>query len=114
MQITSLQFQAKIDDLENQRREFDDLRRQVVVRTERYETFKNELKSFLEQRRQEALEFGLVGVRQQWETLTPKKTDQRVAEENDRRQAYRLGHPSVKWYALEKTYRHTQNTRYSR
>ena len=73
MQIAALHFQAKIDDLENQRREFDELRRQIVVRTEHYENVKHELKTFLEQRRQEALESGLVGVRRQWETLTPKK-----------------------------------------
>lgn len=73
MQITNLHFQAKIDDLENQRREFQDLRRDVVVQTNRYENFKDELKTFMEQRREEALETGLMAVRNQWQNLTPKK-----------------------------------------
>ena len=73
IQITELHFQAKKDDLEILRREFDDLRRQVEVKMSRFENFKEELKQFLEKRREEALQTGLVGVRKQLETLHPDK-----------------------------------------
>ena len=87
LQVTALHFQAKIDDLENQRRVFASLRKDVDVKTRRYENFKDELKTFLEQRRAEALETGLVGVRNQWQNLVPKKQTKELLKKmvNDNR-----------------------------
>ncbi len=72
IQIAALHFHRKVDDLEKQTNEFMALRDQVDARMAYYNNFSTEVKQFLEQRRQEALQSGLVGVRAQWQNLTHK------------------------------------------
>jgi hypothetical protein len=72
IQIAALHFHRKVDDLEKQTNEFMALRDQVDARMAYYNNFSTEVKQFLEQRRQEALQSGLMGVRAQWQNLTHK------------------------------------------
>ena len=50
-QISALHFQGKADDLEKQKDEFLELRRQVNADMKYYRSFRDEVKNFLEQRR---------------------------------------------------------------
>ena len=72
-QIAALHFQAKSEDLEKQKHEFLELRRQVNGDMKYYRSFRDEVEKFLDSRRNEALQAGMQGVRKQWEVLSPKK-----------------------------------------
>ncbi|HCK42530.1 MAG: hypothetical protein CMJ72_10005 [Planctomycetaceae bacterium] len=72
-QIAALHFQAKADDLDKQKSEFLELRRQVNADMKYYRSFREEVEKFLNKRRDEALQAGMQGVRKQWETLIPRK-----------------------------------------
>lgn len=72
-QIAALHFQGKSEDLEKQKSEFLELRRQVNTDMTYYKTFREDVEKFLNTRRSEALQAGMQGVRKQWEVLSPKK-----------------------------------------
>lgn len=73
MQIAALHLQAKQTDLERQRSEFDYEFRQLNTAMSRYQEFRDEVEKYLEERKQEAIESGLVSVRSQLQNLDPKK-----------------------------------------
>ena len=73
MQVALLHMQAKKDDLEKQKGEFDSIRRQANTMMGRYAEVQQEVETYLEQRKEEASESGLVDVRGQLENLDPRK-----------------------------------------
>ena len=73
LQVATLHLQAKKDDLENKLSEFDTQFKQLNTQTERYNLLRQEVETFLEQRKTEVLESGIVSVRTQLQNLIPKK-----------------------------------------
>lgn len=72
-QIARLQLQARIDDLDKNIRAFKDLEKSVNFNMSRYNLLKKEVDQYLDQLKDKARDTGLVAVRQQLETLNPKK-----------------------------------------
>lgn len=72
-QVATLHLQAKQDDLEKQIDEFESQFNRLSVAMARYQTFSDEVKQYLHQQEQRALDSGLVAVRNQLQNLNPKK-----------------------------------------
>jgi len=73
MQIATLHFQAKADDIEKQHSKFRDLRKEVDAKMRHLRQFRDEVETFLIQHRDQALKTGLMAVSEQWQNLSPKK-----------------------------------------
>lgn len=73
LQVATLQLQSKRDGLKKQLAEFEANFRQLNTENERLQAFKNEVVLYLEKIKQEAADDGLLAVRNQLQTLSPKK-----------------------------------------
>lgn len=72
-QVATLQLQAKQDFLEKERNDFKADFTSISTERARYQSFKEEVETYLKQREEIALQSGLVAVRNQIQNLTPKK-----------------------------------------
>ena len=72
-QMATLHLQAKQDFLEKEKNDFQAEFTRLNVDMARYQSFKQEVEQYLQQREEKALESGLVAVRNQIQNLTPKK-----------------------------------------
>jgi hypothetical protein len=73
LQVVTLQLQSKRDDLNKQLAEFEAKFRQLNTENNRSQAFKNEVVLYLEKTKKEAEDSGLLAVRNQLQTLNPKK-----------------------------------------
>ena len=70
--VAVLHLQAKEDDLKKQLDEFHSQFKQINTAYGRYEKYRDEVEDYLNQRKEEALESGLVNVRTQLQNLHPE------------------------------------------
>ncbi len=73
VQIASLHIHAKQDELEKEISEFNNRFRELGTRMDRFNKIQNEVEHFFDQRRNVALESGIVAVRNQIKNLVAKK-----------------------------------------
>ncbi|NOY42866.1 MAG: hypothetical protein GXP26_13660 [Planctomycetes bacterium] len=73
LQVASLQLQAKQDEIEKEIDEFDARLKLLNTKSARFNSIQKEVESFLDQRREEAIESGIVAVRSQLKNLIAKK-----------------------------------------
>ena len=73
MQMTTLSLQAKRDDLSRLLEDFDSQFKQLSTASARYQSYKTEVEQFLNKIKEEALDEGLVSVRNQIQNMIPKK-----------------------------------------
>ena len=73
IQLAVLLRQGKRDDLRKLRNDFDNKLERLASEGSRFENYKDEVDEYLKQRKAEAIDSGIVGVRSQLQTLDPKK-----------------------------------------
>ncbi len=73
LQVASLQLQAKQDEIEKEIDEFDARLKLLSTKSARFNNIQAEVESFLDQRREEAIQSGIVAVRSQLKNLIAKK-----------------------------------------
>jgi len=73
LQVASLHLQAKQDEIEKEIDEFDNRFKAITSLMAQFNNFREEVETFLNQRRQEAIDSGIVAVRSQLKTLDAKK-----------------------------------------
>ena len=73
LQVASLHLQAKQDEVEKEIDEFDSRFKRLGIRMGRFNKLHDEVETFLKQRREDALESGIMAVRSQTKKLDPKK-----------------------------------------
>ena len=81
-----LHLQAKKDDIEKNISIFRSERTTLSNSLNHFEKFRAEVKQFLDDKKAEASDSGLAGVRDQWKNLQPKKTKQLIVKMIDQEQ----------------------------
>jgi len=71
--MTTLHLQAKKDDIEKNIAEFQAQASRLDTQFNRVKGLSEEVEGYLQRRKDEAMESGLVGVREQWKNLNAKK-----------------------------------------
>lgn len=71
IQLAVLLRQGKRDDLRKLRNDFDNKLERLASEGSRFENYKDEVDQYLNQRKAEAIDSGIVGVRSQLQTLDP-------------------------------------------
>ena len=75
-----LHLQAKKDDIEKNISIFRSERTTLSNSLKHFEKFRDEVKQFLADKKDEASDSGIAGVRDQWKNLQPKKTKQLIVK----------------------------------
>lgn len=78
IQVETLHLQAKRDGLEKMHTDFDATLQRLIINNKRIQDFQADVETYLEQRKQEALDSGLVAVGGQWQNLTAKKQTKEI------------------------------------